>query len=393
MQHSELLQTGRDLRTQCTCRRHPSLPYHRGPGERPACLACHHRSEPPVRSQQSHNSCTYLMRRAAAAGKPWRLSSSVVIAATSSSVPGAGLDVAEDGACDYKICMVRRAPKSTFMPAVSVFPGGALDKADKDVAARLCGRADDESIAMIAAARECFEEAGVVMADAPIAATDSAEMTKWRAVVRSDPGSMASLYTHLGAKPATASQLLPICSFVTPDVEHERLEKGGFLAKFYLFCCTDIECLKHAKADASETVSLAWLSPRQALEASDSGQIFLAPPQWFILNDLAPCEALSELPATMAAAGSTRRLVKDYPIKPYGARMDPEDRARFESTLVYPGDAKHPIFPGPENARHRMMMTGTFGQKMKYGLKRCGLDSLRFPLSEQQQGWVTLAKL
>ena len=32
------------------------------------------------------------------------------------------------------------------------------------------------------------------------------------------------------------TQLEPICSFITPDMEHDRLPKGGFDARFFLAC-------------------------------------------------------------------------------------------------------------------------------------------------------------
>ena len=57
--------------------------------------------------------------------------------------------------------------------------------------------------------------------------------------------------------------------------------QGGFDARFFLYCCSDPQALVHAAVDNSETVHLAWLSPQEALDASDRGEIFLAPPQWY----------------------------------------------------------------------------------------------------------------
>ena len=45
-------------------------------------------------------------------------------------------------------------------------------------------------------------------------------------------------------------------------------------------------------------------SPREALDASDKGEIFLAPPQWYILNDLAGCLSLADLSAHMSSPGA-----------------------------------------------------------------------------------------
>ena len=58
---------------------------------------------------------------AAAAGastvaKPHRLSASVVIAAAADALPVAA-SAATDGGADYRICLVRRAARASFMPA------------------------------------------------------------------------------------------------------------------------------------------------------------------------------------------------------------------------------------------------------------------------------------
>ena len=272
----------------------------------------------------------------ASTNKKWRPSSSVIIAAPSSAVPAiTGLDVPEDPVTDYKVCLVRRAPKSTFMASVSVFPGGAIDPVDKEMATQLCGRCDDEAVAMVAAAREAFEESGVAIASASFRDLSGAEISEWRAKIRVNPCMLAELYAKFGAAPAL-SQMHKVCSFITPDMEHKRLKKGGFQTQFYLFCCNDRGTLAHARADKSETVSLAWLSPRQALTASDMGLIFLAPPQWFILNDMASCTSISELPTLMASDNPIRQLVREYPIKPYAAQLDPADQGEYEMALVYP---------------------------------------------------------
>ena len=77
--------------------------------------------------------------------------------------------------------MVRRNLSSAFVGGVYIFPGGALDRLDGDPARRprLCQGRDESAASTllgapggglaywVAALRECFEEAGVLVADGP----------------------------------------------------------------------------------------------------------------------------------------------------------------------------------------------------------------------------------
>ena len=180
----------------------------------------------------------------------------------------------ELGGFDYKVCLVQRTAKAAFMPAVSVFPGGAVDRADSDMAP------GDSEVVRIAAIREVFEESGILISEERASALSQSENETWRSRIRESPDRLGELFRIVAAKPGLDT-LHPICSFVTPDVEHVRLKKGGFNTAFFLYCATDAAELKHASADASETHDLVWMSPREAVDASDRGDLFLAPPQWY----------------------------------------------------------------------------------------------------------------
>eukprot|EP01043_Picozoa_sp_COSAG02_P023961 COSAG02_NODE_1295_length_13400_cov_5.691828_13_plen_331_part_00 len=305
---------------------------------------------------------------------------------------GAGKAVTRGGVledtADYKVCLLQRTSKSTFMPDVMVFPGGAVDRKDVAVARALVGKDDIHAVTATAAAREAFEESGIVVADTPFSLSPAA-CSRWRKEVHDDASQFVKFYGEHGAA-LSLSQLTPLCSFITPDMEHDRLPKGGFDARFFLHCCSDAATLAHAATDANETVKLAWLSPLEALQASDEGEIFLAPPQWYILNDMAGCSELSELASFMCSPAQALSL--KYPIKPFVATLDDADRAAgFESALCYPGDVEHPIYPGNAGQRHRMVMAGKFGQQMKYALHRD--PSIELPLTEALSDWYQLAKL
>ena len=82
-----------------------------------------------------------------------------------------------DGDLGLEVFMVRRAHSASFVGGMFVFPGGTLDPADRDPAIEaVCdGLTDSEASARlgidagglafwVAAVRECFEEAGLLLA-------------------------------------------------------------------------------------------------------------------------------------------------------------------------------------------------------------------------------------
>lgn len=340
-----------------------------------------------------------------AAQKPWRLSSSVVVLASAQAVPDCELTLAPGRQCrafDYRICCARRAGKSSFMPDVIVFPGGAVEQEDRRLAADLLGTEDLEATLRCAAIREAFEESGVgVFSPALGLAGRPEEFAAWRAKVRKDASEMRNLCAELKTKPA-AGALHYLCSFITPDMEHVKLKRGGFDARFYAFCA-DAEQVSQAAADQQETVQLLWLSPDDALQAVDEGKITMVPPQWYIFKELFDsCPTMASVPSY--ASSPSRQLQRDYPIKPYLVALSKDEQAAFLRckgrdpatnkepvfSLCYPGDEAHPVFPGPRGTRHRMLMCGTFGGKLQFELQR---DSVPLPLKEARQGWYSLAKL
>ena len=98
--------------------------------------------------------------------------------------PAATVVVLRDGPAGPEVFMVRRHEGTAFMGGAHVFPGGRVDAADGDADASWCdgiehatrqldGLPPAEALAYhVAAARELFEEAGVLLARHP-AATSS----------------------------------------------------------------------------------------------------------------------------------------------------------------------------------------------------------------------------
>jgi len=92
--------------------------------------------------------------------------------------PAATLLLLRDGSLGPEAFLLQRTRDAAFLGGAHVFPGGALDRADRDVRVlrRVAGLTDAEASARlgveagglaywVAAIRECFEEAGILLAE------------------------------------------------------------------------------------------------------------------------------------------------------------------------------------------------------------------------------------
>ena len=92
-------------------------------------------------------------------------------------LPAATVTLVRDAARGLEVLMMQRSHSLKFMPGVHVFPGGGLDAADGSPEMQsLCAGLGDESASRalgvergglaywVAAIREAFEEAGVLLA-------------------------------------------------------------------------------------------------------------------------------------------------------------------------------------------------------------------------------------
>jgi 8-oxo-dGTP pyrophosphatase MutT (NUDIX family) len=238
-----------------------------------------------------------------------------------------------------EVFLVKRHGGSGFMAGAHVFPGGVLDDADRDPSlhegaspegfARALDELDDpiRAIALhVAALRETFEEAGVLLAahdaarDASVRATlraRHAEQDDFPALVR-EHGLVLSL-----------DSLVPQARWITPTVEKRRYD-----ARFFLAVAPDDQEATH---DAKETTESAWMRPSDAIDAESRNVIRLPPPTMRTLEHLA---AFESIPSILSDARSR---------KP--PRVAPVFHDRGGTwILALPGDPLHPepepAFPG-----------------------------------------------
>jgi len=238
--------------------------------------------------------------------------------------------------------MVRRHEGTAFMGGAHVFPGGRVDAADRDAALldeswcdgiafareQLAGMSAVEAVAYhVAAARELFEEAGVLLArDASgefvslASAADHARFKQYRSDVHRAVLTLRDVIQREGLRLALDA-LVHFAHWVTPPVDTRRFDTRFF--------ATRVPPHQTPAHDDTETTHSAWVTATDAIAHAIANEIILPPPTWTTVREI-------ERFASVADAldwARRRRVVRREPtlLEQNGKRM-----------LVMPGDALHP---------------------------------------------------
>jgi 8-oxo-dGTP pyrophosphatase MutT (NUDIX family) len=211
-----------------------------------------------------------------------------------------------------EVLMMRRAAGAAFAGGMYVFPGGAVDDADggQEVAAHVDGL--DDAIASatlgvergglaywVAAIRECFEEAGVLIART-VAGGDVPVLGDERWAVHRGELSMAELCRRHGVR-LDAGALRYVAHWVTPAGEARR----RFDTRFFLGAAPDGQDGIH---DDAELVDSRWFAPSDALAAAERAEVTLMPPTIANLRFIAGCASVSDALASAGAIGPPPRI-------------------------------------------------------------------------------------
>jgi 8-oxo-dGTP pyrophosphatase MutT (NUDIX family) len=253
----------------------------------------------------------------------------------------------------FEVLMVKRHGASGFMAGAHVFPGGKLDAGDsaEAVLARCEGRtAEDAQRALaepeldarvaqglfVAAARETFEEAGVLLARQAVAGDLSAARTQLNT-----SGDLASVLAALDAR-LQLGQLVPLSRWITPVIEPRRFDTRFFLAR-----APEGRLAAH---DAHETTEHAWLTPVDALDLLERGDILLPPPTLISLQWLS-------LFASAQTALKHAAQAKPPRVAPIIQEVD------GKLTVLLPGDPLHPDPIALEGSTRVVLENGRFWAK------------------------------
>lgn len=211
--------------------------------------------------------------------------------------PSAAVMLLRDIQRGLEVFMVRRSAKSAFMPDVYVFPGGVVMEEDRniEVAGQLCvpdrataadpeGRTSLGHGLRVAALRELFEEANVLLAytaKRSMLAIDErtlARFMNYRRLFHQQQGSMVAMLSSEQLVLAS-DQLYYFSHWITPESSPRRYDTHFFLAQ-----APDEQ---EAMYDQIETSDGVWIGPGEALGRYEDGTFDLAFPTIHQLRELA----------------------------------------------------------------------------------------------------------
>ncbi len=275
--------------------------------------------------------------------------------------PAATLILVRDASAGMEVFMIRRTQAAAFMGGAHVFPGGGVDAGDAsaELAAHCEGLDDAEASRLLgvergglaywtAALRECFEEAGLLLAhdaEGSYADLNDAErlqvFAQWRESVRAGRATLADLCREHGLRLA-AGRLAYYSHWITQPGRPRRYDTRFFVA--------EAPSAQTASHDNSETVDHLWIQPGEALARHQRGEIQLVFPTIKTLESIAGFDTAAAL---LAFARSPRKMPTMAPRTANSAEgkklLVPGDYAYAEVGRLDPaglGHASCEIVPG-----------------------------------------------
>ena len=261
--------------------------------------------------------------------------------------PAATVMVVRDGAAGVEVFMLRRTLQAAFAGGMYVFPGGRVDDLDRSATMEsVCdGLRDDRASALlqissgglaywVAAIRECFEEAGVLLARS----VQSGEVLRF-----DDPAIAARFNTARHEIHDSSLGLVELCErenlrLVTDEIFYTAHwitpmgESRRFDTRFFLACAPQAQEPLH---DDGETIASLWVHPTEALARCRAGELLMLPPTIACLEFLEPhATAASALAAAATVGEPPTILPKIVPSAP-GAPLQ----------VLMPGDLGYDQLP------------------------------------------------
>jgi 8-oxo-dGTP pyrophosphatase MutT (NUDIX family) len=179
---------------------------------------------------------------------------------------------------EFEVFMMVRHYEIDFNSGALVFPGGSVDKGDREIIEKpelySGGEGLDASALSfrIAAIRETFEESGILLArdrgsKAPIDAKRASEIEAvHRVALCEGKTTFLNVATDSGIV-LVLDELVPYAHWITPDGMPKRFDTWFFLA-----AAPPEQAGAH---DGKESTDSIWLSPREALAGGESGRFKL----------------------------------------------------------------------------------------------------------------------
>jgi 8-oxo-dGTP pyrophosphatase MutT (NUDIX family) len=230
--------------------------------------------------------------------------------------PAATVMLVRDGDAGIEVFTLQRTHGAVFGGGAHVFPGGRVDAVDEaaELEAICDGLSDAAASARlgiaagglafwVAAIRECFEEAGVLLAR-PRGRPDAIRFDDEHVVARFEAARRAVYAGTLGLVELCrdeglrlmAGEMRYVAHWVTPLGEPRRFD-----TRFFLAAAPAAQTPLH---DDDETVASAWMRPDEALERFAARELRLMPPTVASMRFLREFDTAA---AAMAAAAVMER--------------------------------------------------------------------------------------
>jgi 8-oxo-dGTP pyrophosphatase MutT (NUDIX family) len=208
--------------------------------------------------------------------------------------PAATVMLVRDTADGIAVFLMRRHAAMEFAAGVMVFPGGGVDDRDRNAeiawtgpppswwAQRFGIETDLAEALLCAAARETFEECGVLFAgpaDDPGGIVGDASVYGESRLALADRTLSFADFLRLENLVLRADLLRPWANWVTPEAERTRRYDTYFFVGA-------LPQGQRADGDNTESDRAEWTTAQAAIDDFEAGRSFLLPPTWTQLDSL-----------------------------------------------------------------------------------------------------------
>jgi 8-oxo-dGTP pyrophosphatase MutT (NUDIX family) len=255
----------------------------------------------------------------------------------------------------FDVFLLRRHAKSSFMGGNYVYPGGRVDR--DDGSPEICSLSKgmtfeeaqnilretfspEESFAhWVAAIRELFEEAGVLLAYDQkgnlfqLRNRDEREkLLIYRQLLQEGKMTICEIAEKENLLFAL-DQLYYCAHWITPEAQSQRFDTRFFLARY--------PSGQEASHDQKETTAGIWITPEKALEENLKGDVILSPPTLKTLENLSRFKSIEDVFHSL-------KQEDIEPILPILTKIS------NDPLLIFPWDPEYKIFqkgeiPSPVN--------------------------------------------
>ncbi len=207
-----------------------------------------------------------------------------------------------------EVLMQQRHANMKFMPNALVFPGGKVDKEDAELVDRLRGSEGQPAeirALQVAAIREAFEEAGLLLArrrgsTALITGAEHGRLGEARSALNARKLTFAA-FAEAEDLELAGELLVPFANWVTPRRAPQRFDAHFFLAP--------APPGQDAAHDDGESVDTVWIAPEDALTGAKDGSRPIVFPTYCNLYRLGENVTV----ATAMAAAASKSVIRIEP--------------------------------------------------------------------------------